>query len=277
LAWVDGTLVVIQDDACFLGLVRPDGTIGSVALPPGSGGARRFEERTGNRLRKPDFEACVRVDSKEGSRLLVFGSGSLRERETLLVIEPIGFRTELVDAHAFYEEVRSRLGTRELNLEGAVLAARALRLFDRGNGVGAIPSTVDLDLSPFLAWLEMPAGAVPGIERVDRYDLGGDGTVRYGFTDAARLSPDRVLYLAAAERSKDAIEDGEVLGSRIGWIENRRAAWTTLEDPRGPIKAEGLAVDPSRSDRAWITLDPDDPDQPADLCEVELQGNWRGM
>ena len=50
---------------------------------------------------------------------------------------------------------------------------------------------------------------------------------------------------------------------------------TPLAGPSGePVKAEGLALDPDRHSHAWIALDPDDPDQPAMLLDVELIGPW---
>src|SRR5215207_7995120 len=54
LAWVDTSrgprLAVVQDDAHFVALVDPrDGLAEAIALPPGPGGLRQFDDGRGNK------------------------------------------------------------------------------------------------------------------------------------------------------------------------------------------------------------------------------------
>ena len=86
---------------------------------------------------------------------------------------------------------------------------------------------------------------MPTILGSARFDLGSvagsAGGVRLGFTDAVAVGS-RVFYLAAAEDSANAIDDGGVLASQLGVIEGDRVRASPLTESLG--KAEGLAFDP---------------------------------
>src|SRR5262245_36878490 len=72
LAWIGERLVVVQDDAAFLGVVDPaTGLVDDVPMAPGPGGARVFEPRRGNKADKPDLEAAF----ADGDRVIALGSG----------------------------------------------------------------------------------------------------------------------------------------------------------------------------------------------------------
>jgi hypothetical protein len=267
IAVLDDTLFVIQDDASFIAVVTGD-EVDAIPLPPGPNDRRRFEKALGNKLDKLDFEACL-VDSGE---LLVFGSGSL-ERVRDVICRVRGTEVALLDARALYAELRAAIGGM-LNVEGAVRVADELWLFHRGNTGPADPGPAVVrvafaELRPYL-----DGGAPPAIRGVDRYELGEHAGVRYGFTAAAARG-DRVFVVFATEASPDAIEDGAVGGARLGVIEPDTVRFTELRGTDGcPCKVEGLAFDPHRADRAWITIDRDDPEEPAPMCEVVLVGPW---
>ena len=114
---------------------------------------------------------------------------------------------------------------------------------------------------------------MPEILGSTRFDLGEVGGVRLGFTDALGAG-DRVFYLAAAEASPNAIDDGAVLACQLGVIDGERVRAAALVHGGAPLKAEGLALDPQDPRRAWIAIDRDDVDQPARLYEVQLVGPW---
>ena len=287
LAWWGGRLVAVQDDALWLVRIDPgSGSCQALALPPfpGAEEARLFDEGRGNKRRKPDLEACL-VGGEEAGLLIGLGSGSTPAREQLLVLplQP-GAAARWVAAPALYARLRAvpAFAGLGLNLEGAaLLPGGGLRLFQRGNGApreGVRPwsATCDLPAAPLLAALQQ-GQAPPGLEpaRVLRWELGELGGVPLGFTDAAPGPGGRVAFLAAAEDSADAVEDGGVTGSALGVIDAEGAGrWAPLGE--APLKAEGLALDPRDPARAWVVLDPDDPERPADLLEVALDGPWWG-
>ncbi|HTJ81955.1 MAG TPA: hypothetical protein VL400_09520 [Polyangiaceae bacterium] len=289
VVFIGGELVVAQDDASFLAVGRPGEKLRAIALPRGAGGRRRFEERLGNKRDKLDLEAGVAIDG----RVYFFGSGSLPVREHVVVFDPRASAApvRVVDASPLYAKLHAAhdFAGGELNLEGvtrvespappraAAPPADQVRFFQRGNGAapGLMPATADVDAARLVAFLEGRAPP-PELAGVRRFDLGSEDGARYGFTDATTAG-DAVVFLASAERSPNAIDDGEVTGSRVGVLSPEGARLAPLLDTDGAlarIKAEGIAIDPSRRDRAWIVIDADDPDRPSELCEVALDGPW---
>jgi len=267
LAIYGGRLVVVQDDASFLAVVASDG-VSAIKLPRGLDGRRRFEVAIGNKLDKLDLESCIAIDDE----LWAFGSGSLPIREKICRVQHATPR--VVDAGPFYARVREALAS-GLNLEGVARQRDQLLLFHRGNtgGQDLGPAILRISLEAMRAWLDGRA-QLPVIEAIEGYDLGELAGQRLGFTDAV-ADDDRVLYLAAAEAGADAIGDGEIAGSQLGVIRSDTVRAAPVRGPDGaPIKAEGLALDPARPGHGWIALDPDDPDQPTTLLEIELLGPW---
>jgi hypothetical protein len=270
LAFVGGRLVVIQDDASFFAIVTPTGAT-AIPLPRGPGGRRRFEVVLGNKRDKLDLESAIAIDDE----LWAFGSGSTAMRERIARWRdgaPV-----LVDAAPLYANARVALGG-YLNVEGVARVSAELWWFHRGNTgpADAGPAVVRLAFDTVRAWLDggAPRSSVPPVLAVDRYDLGAIAGQRLGFTDAVAHA-DRVFYLAAAEASPDAIADGAALGSQLGVIAGATVRAAALVAPDGtPIKAEGLALDPDRPGRAFVTIDPDDPEIPTTIYEIELLGPW---
>ncbi|MDB4959586.1 MAG: hypothetical protein JWO36_7155 [Myxococcales bacterium] len=267
LAHVGDRLVVIQDDTSFLGVITPGG-VSAIALPRGSDGRRRFEVALRNKAEKLDLESCVAIDGE----LWAFGSGSTPKRERICRVRDDV--PSIIDAGPLYARVRQVLGG-SLNIEGVAYVAPELWLFHRGNTGLADPGPAIVRVSfPVLrAWLD-GSSEMPAVLDVRPCDLGSIGGTRLGFTDAV-AAHDRVYYLAAAEASANAVDDGAVLGSQVGVIAGNTMRAAPICGPDGvPIKAEGLALAPGRVDRAYIAVDPDDTDRAATLYEVELTGPW---
>lgn len=267
LAMHAGRLVVVQDDASFLAVVAGDG-VRAINLPRGVDGRRRFEVALGNKLDKLDLESCVAIDDE----LWAFGSGSLPMREKICRVHHAIPR--VLDATPLYARLRDALGS-ALNIEGVARVGEQLWLFHRGNtGAGDVgPAILRVGLSAMRAWLDARA-ALPAVEDVEIFDLGAIDGEALGFTDAV-AHRDGVLYLATAEASDNAIDDGGVLGSQLGVISRDAVRAAPLAGEGGtPVKAEGLALDPTRPGHGWVALDPDDPDEPATLLDIELVGPW---
>jgi hypothetical protein len=271
LARVGAALAIVQDDASFVALRSADGFVRAIPL---TAGRRRFEERLGNRLDKLDLESCVAIRQGARDLLLAFGSGSLPVREVVAVVDLSEHEPpRVVKIEALHASLRSALGApRALNLEGVVCHGERLRLFERGAGASAV---FEVELAPLLAWILGGAvGAPPQATLVDSLHLGADRGVPFGITDVASLDDDHQVFLAAAEDTDDPVHDGAVLGSLLGVLGPTGVRVTKLLDERGdwaPLKAEGVAPS-AREGFVWIVLDADDPDVPADLCEVRVAG-----
>ena len=172
-----------------------------------------------------------------------------------------------------------------LNIEGAAtVGADTVRLFQRGNGeaVGDLlpcNASCDLSLSALLAWLDDSSGVPPEITNIVSYDLGAAAGVALSFTDAA-ATPGGVLYLAAAEDTPNAVDDGPVVGVAAGAITEAEARWALIRGEDGaPLldKAEGLVLDQADPRRGWVVFDLDDPDRPSELAPLRLIGPWPGL
>lgn len=266
LAVHGGRLVVVQDDASFLAVVTGDG-VSAIKLPRGMHGRRRFEVALGNKYDKLDLESVIAL----GDELWAFGSGSLPMRDKICRVRHGVVR--VWDSAPFYDRIREAIGG-AINLEGVAAVGDELWLFHRGNtsAADAGPAVIRTPTAALRAWIDAEA-KLPAIVTVDGYDLGTIEGHRLGFTDAI-ADGDRVLYLATAEDSPDAVMDGRVVGSHVGVIAGGEVRAAPLVVDGRPVKAEGLALDPERPSHGWIVLDPDDPRTPTRLLEVELAGPW---
>jgi len=254
-----GRLIIAQDDALFLGVVA--NTVTAMTLPAVAG-RRRFEVALGNKLDKIDLESIVQVDDE----LWAFGSGTLPARERIVRI--VNEVPALVGG-AVYAPIRAALGTAP-NIEGAARVRDELWLFHRGNTGPKDPGPAVLRFATAAVKASLDGGPAPPLLGVDAYNLGEIDRQPLGFTDAATVG-DRVFYLAAAEASPNAIDDGAVPGSQLGVIDARGVRAAPFLVDGKPVKAEGIAFD---GDRAWVVVDPDDTERPSTLFEIELVGPW---
>jgi hypothetical protein len=131
-----------------------DGSIEPLLLPRGEGGKRSFDASRGNKRSKLDLEAALVLPD---GRLVAFGSGSLPQRERLVVVAP-GSAPVVRDAHDLYRGLRqcAEFAGSELNIEGALVRSGAIELFQRGNGTASAELGVPLGFTD--AALELVRG-----------------------------------------------------------------------------------------------------------------------
>lgn len=273
---VAGRLVIVQDDVNALVFDESETGTWAVPLPAGPGGVRTFDDQRGNKHAKLDLEACAALPD---GRLVAFGSGSSRARERLIVFRPEG-EHRVVDGTELYAHLRAltEFAGSELNLEGAVVVGDALKIFQRGNGAPRehllpVDATGDFDLRAFARWID-GRGPHPVLERIVQYELGEVDGVRITFTDAACAGETGVTFLACAEASPDAVRDGAVMGSVVGFIEGDRARTVPILDADGHAcrsKLEGIEPVPGAPDEFEVVADMDRPDEPATLYRLRLQ------
>jgi hypothetical protein len=186
----------------------------------------------------------------------------------------------IIDGGELYAQMRAKgqfCGS-QLNIEGAVAAGGALRLFQRGNGatidgVTASNAIGDLDLARFTDWLD-GTGPAPPVRTVRRVELGSIDGVPLGFTDATALPDGRIAFVACAEASPDTYRDGEVLGSKFGVLEEDGFALFDVLDEKGQPayhKLEGIefvGITRSNALEFAVVADMDDATQPAMLASL---------
>jgi hypothetical protein len=268
-------LIVIQDDVNALAVMDASGCIKPLLLPPGADGRRSFDDTIGNKHLKMDLEAAVVLPD---ARILAFGSGSARARESIVIVESeAGVRVRR--APGLYSRLRKHCETvgTELNIEGAVIQGHRLRLFQRGNGArvtggGSGSLVFDVNLAQLLRWLE-GRGPVPNVTDVLSVDLGTIDGVPFGFTDAAVVVDGRIAFVACSEESVNVRGDGPVLGCRFGWLDDAGAQVTDVIESDGratPLKLEGIEPRPGSTRVFDVVADMDRPDHPALLAELRV-------
>jgi hypothetical protein len=257
LVWRGSRLLTVQDDVPVAALVDPLTRAVERIVLEGTGAPLA-------KATKPDLEAAALRDD---GGVYLFGSGSTPARMRIARIgsdDTVSFQ----DGRAIYAAIEGWLGDTP-NVEGAVISGEILRMFHRGCGPSATSASVDFSIGVL-------DGEAPVIEAPIRYDLGRAGGVPLGFTDATPQGGARMLYLAVAEDTPNAVADGPVVGAAVGILEGQEARWAPLVEADGAPslrKAEGIAMDPDGR-CGWLVTDPDDPSRPAELCRLELSGPW---
>lgn len=252
-------LLAVQDDAYAAAWIDPaSATVEPVPLR-GDGAALP-------KARKPDFEAAVE-DAHGVIHLL--GSGALPSRHWIAHLA-LDAAPMLWQATALYEALASALGESP-NIEAALWLGTRLRLGHRA--AGDRPDML-LDLP-----VDVLDGAPASLLRLQALMLGRLEEVPLHLTDACLAPWGGTLFLAAAEQTTDAIADGPMAGAALGWFDETGGRWAVLQEADGRPsrrKAEGLVVDPDGCG-AWLLTDPDDPERPAELCRVALEGPWNQL
>ncbi len=254
LVTVRGRLLVVQDDALAVAWVDPATLAIEHATLQGFGGPLAKTD-------KPDFEAAF-VD-RDGA-VVILGSGSTEARCRAARLDPATGDAKLEDWTPLYEALTARLGVRP-NVEGAVRVGGTLRLLHRGAGAGK-SAVVDVAIEDAGQRADPPLA-------VAWHDLGAIEGVPLSFTDAEAVEGG-IVYLAAAEDTPNAVDDGRIAGAAFGVITEDGARYAVLEEADGTPsrrKVEGLALAPGGGE-AFVVTDPDDATQPAELCRVELVG-----
>lgn len=260
LAWHGKELVVVQDDAFAVVKVNLD-TMATTAVPLAGKGEPLPKPE------KPDFESVV---TDLIGDLYLLGSGSTPLRRQIARLDLDTGKVTLETADELYTALAEAVeGTP--NLEGAVLLGEVLRVFQRGEG-GGTGANLAIDV-PFMTG----SGPAPRVLSTYPYDLGAVNGVALTFTDAAPFDGERFLYLAVAEDTPNAYDDGPVVGAAVGVMGADTARWTRLLEADGSPstrKIEGVVLEPGGR-AGYVITDPDDPNQPAELCRLELEGPWK--
>jgi hypothetical protein len=269
----ENRLVIVQDDVNALAVQDAGGVMRAILLPAHASGLRVFDDTLGNKRDKLDLEACVTLPD---GRLIAFGSGSMPQREQLVVWNGEQESPWVREASSLYRELRAAVTTGEerLNVEGAVVVGNELKLFQRGNDArglrrAAANAIAAVSCDEFVGWLDGGASAgTPRVTSVTSVDLGELAGIPFSFTDAVALDDERVVVLACAEDSVDAISDGAVLGCRVGLLDAQRLRLVDIVDATGErthLKLEGIERRGESRTEFDVAVDVDRPSAPAQL------------
>lgn len=179
----------------------------------------------GRKKVKPDLESITFLKPYEyapAGALLMVPSMSRKNRVNgaLLALDDrakISAEPIPIDFSSIFKKLDSLLV--ELNIEGTAVLPKTIKFFHRGTQGKSKSAVIEVDAPPFLKDLHdshVPSG--DHIVGVEEYELGDEEGVPFQFTDAVGLPDGRVIFLAAAEDTIDAFEDGKCFGSELGVI-----------------------------------------------------------
>jgi hypothetical protein len=271
LVWLGEKLVVVQDDAAFLGVVEvATGLVDDIPFAAGPGGRRVFDAVIGNKADKPDLEAAFAYEDT----LYALGSGGPLAARQVIVTWRDGTDPTVMHVPRLFEALAKAAvpAGSALNLEGAMVAEGSVMVAQRGGDKGAPDALVRFGLDELRALARDPGAALPRFE-VIRCGLDALDGVALHLSDIAP-HPDGLLYLATAEDTQSFYEDGAVRGSVVGILGDGAPGHAPICESRGgPIardKVEGVAAVPGAPDRLYAVTDPDDPSRPGELLEIVI-------
>jgi hypothetical protein len=172
---------------------------------------------------KPDLECLTLLEMNGQVHLAAFGSGSTPRRARGYTIQlPTANQQaaqvrqhDLKQLYAALQADKQLLGGEVLNLEAAATTDDQVLLFQRAATTG--PNLVlAFNKAAFSAYLAKPGAALPAYQAIP-FRLPQLAGLQSRFSGAV-VSGDRLFFTASVENTADAILDGEVMGSFIGWI-----------------------------------------------------------
>lgn len=211
---------------------------------------------------KPDFEALERISENE---IIAFGSGSKSpERDVFLklTIKNKKVSVESYNITLFYNYLSKLncLKNSELNIEGLTFVNNTLYLFNRGKNI--VFSVAYKDFFNFLNKQLLS----PNVEFIE-FNLPKINGIESGFSGATiSNNKQTILVTSSVEATKNAYNDGEVLGSFIGIIPlekgkiQKSAKWTKINSEK-PLKVESITINKEISENEFkisLAVDNDD-------------------
>jgi len=289
LAWTGDRMVVIQDDADYIGVIHEAG--GVLALPLRGLSGTRLHKRGAAHL---NLEAVLSARDWRGEFLLAFSSGDGPDRQTVARVRLGGGDTEMsvFETRKLYQamaQIDGLCGGGVLDVQGAALLPRsaggrdAVRLFHHGRGGAAdadrcLDATVDVRLDALLAYLDRSKRDPEAFLGFDlaaprHYDLDEYEGQAFHFTDAAPVpgAPGRVAFSALAQLGSE--RTSPVRAVALGVVElDGTARYTIVVERDGAVAerpAQGLAL--SSGALGYLVVEGAG-DEPSTLATLEISG-----
>ncbi len=221
----DNKLYLISDNASFLYEYRLDSKILNKN--------RLFEnEITENipKIQKPDLEAIANF----GDDFYIVGSGSTEKRNKMFRFNAVTKKVDTIDLTNLYLSMQrfGNIKSEDFNIEGLVYNGDQWFFFQRGNnGSGKnglfTVSSKDMENEFNILYNSYKLPKIKGVQAT--------------FTDAILV--DGLLYfLATAEDTDSAYDDGQVLGSLIGTIDLKTMKIVFSKKISSTHKFEGITL-----------------------------------
>ncbi|WP_241738925.1 DUF6929 family protein [Pontibacter beigongshangensis] len=285
----NGFFYVIGDDSPFLYTLDKDyNLLDRHALTDTAG----FETGRVAKAVKADLEGLTKIEVDGQPCLLMLGSGATPARNQAFVVQmPAAGAAPVVTSYysleALYLDLRQNeevIGDGLLNIEGVAAGAGKLYLLQRAIGSNR-NVLITFELQEFIEYLRAGAGASMPAYSLSFFRLPIMGVQEAGFS-GAYFYDDKLFFTASIESTTDAVADGTILGSYIGFIPLQQLAADTVATtvaPAGVItrqdgavysgKVESLVIleSSSRNRRFRILAVTDDDRGNSELLEISLR------
>jgi hypothetical protein len=210
--------------------------------------------------KKHDFEAMCALKWNDKTALFLFGSGSKwPSRNTGICVftsENNGIKT--YDLTDFYLQLmdEAKIDEEELNIEAAATLDDKIYLFNRGKN-----KLISFKVEDFIAHLEKKKEKLK-IKSIS-VDLPEINGISAGFSGATTDENNKgLIFTCSVENTSDWVNDGEVLGSFIGYIDTDemhhhvQPEAILITDKNEPllVKVESVTIDSQNNQDYFLSL-----------------------
>jgi hypothetical protein len=264
-------LLMISDNTEGLSVCDLSGNlIESIALEKAKSPIQIIEKKN-----KSDYEACTLISKENKDYLLLVGSGSKIENRNKAKVISLkeGYKIKEYDLKEFYTFLRSEnnIDLDHFNIEALACHENKLYFFNRGtNEIFVVKK------SAFFDFLNGGKNEIKFKRLTMELDPIDD--LFAGVSGAAITSEGYVIITASAERTNDWYNDGEIIGSSIGWFhlsemhsEFKVKTQILKENGRNlKSKIESVAVHSIDQHKAKLFLVSDNDGRESELFDVEI-------
>jgi uncharacterized protein DUF6929 len=266
-----GTLLLVGDDANNLL------TLDTNHKQTGSFRLFNYTTRRIPKTQKPDLETSSVVTFNNKNYLLILGSASaaLREKAFLLPLENGKPQLSQLTRPAFYNAALltelSRLGIKEINIEGSTVIKEQFIISNRGNLSNKKNHLLIMNKE--------------FVQKQEKLSLSATELIVDPFMGVSELcylpAKDRLLIAFSSEETTNTYDDGVIGDSYVGWVNDIS---NKLQQPTISVdvlithpalskqKIEGICVEPAQDDHLVIHLVADDDKGHSQLFKMKLEG-----
>jgi hypothetical protein len=227
---------------------------------------------------KSDYEACTILSIENSDYLLLVGSGSKKENRNKAKLISLSDNNKLqnFDLDEFYDYLRiqNEIELSEFNVEALAYYDNKLYFFNRGTNEIFI-----VKKSAFFDFLKRKKTEI----QIKKYKMEIEFIegLYAGVSGATITTNGQVLVTASAERTGDWYNDGEIVGSAIGWFDlsemqtNFKVKTQVLKNGGIVLKSkiESVAVHSIDQNKAKLFLVSDNDGDDSELFDFEILFN----
>ena len=226
---------------------------------------------------KKDFEAMTTLDIHNLPWLVLVGSGSKSPSREFIYLKKYGSHetdSVLFEASTFYKQLQqiAGIGIEDFNLEGVCNSKEELFLFNRGtNGM------YRMDVSSFIDMVQ--GGPIVKDIRYQELLLPELDGCKSGISGATYHSErDLIFFTASVEKTSNWIDDGEILGSCIGYFSpkeqqekiNPITEWIKEEENLLILKVEAISISTNFKGKEVIYMATDNDSEACEMIEYSV-------